>query len=77
MCYTGWGAALAIPARLTRAASVSRPYQTQFIFPYVDLKIEYYDLGLPNRDATDDQVTIDAAEAIKVRWLSAAVGADV
>jgi hypothetical protein len=38
----------------------------QLIFPYVDLKIEYYDLGLPNRDATDDQVTIDAAEAIKV-----------
>ncbi len=39
----------------------------QLIFPYVDLKIEYYDLGLPNRDATDDQVTIDAANAIKVR----------
>ncbi|KAI3433788.1 hypothetical protein D9Q98_003593 [Chlorella vulgaris] len=37
----------------------------KLIFPYVDLKIEYYDLGLPNRDATDDQVTIDAAEAIK------------
>jgi isocitrate dehydrogenase len=33
----------------------------------VDLKIEYYDLGLPNRDATDDQVTVDAANAIKVR----------
>jgi hypothetical protein len=30
------------------------------------LKIEYYDLGLPNRDATDDKVTVDAAEAIKV-----------
>lgn len=38
----------------------------QLVFPYVDLKIEYYDLGLPNRDATDDQVTIDAANAIKV-----------
>lgn len=37
----------------------------QLVFPYVDLKIEYYDLGLPNRDATDDQVTIDAANAIK------------
>ena len=33
----------------------------------MDLKIEYYDLGLPNRDATDDQVTIDAANAIKAR----------
>ena len=33
--------------------------------PYIDLKTEYYDLGLPNRDKTDDQVTIDAANAIK------------
>ena len=38
----------------------------QLILPYLDLKIEYYDLGLPNRDATDDKVTVDAAEAIKV-----------
>jgi isocitrate dehydrogenase len=35
------------------------------IFPYLDLKIEYYDLGLPYRDETNDQVTIDAANAIK------------
>ena len=33
------------------------------IKPYVDLKAEYYDLGLPNRDATGDQVTIDSAKA--------------
>ncbi len=33
--------------------------------PYVDLKTEYYDLGLENRDATNDQVTIDSAEATK------------
>lgn len=33
--------------------------------PYVDLKTEYYDLGLPHRDETGDQVTIDAANAIK------------
>lgn len=39
----------------------------KLIFPYVDLELKYYDLGLPNRDATNDQVTIDAAEAIKVR----------
>ncbi len=35
------------------------------ITPYVDLKAEYYDLGLENRDATDDQVTFDAANATK------------
>ncbi len=35
------------------------------ILPYVDLKTEYYDLGLPNRDKTDDQVTVDSAEANK------------
>jgi isocitrate dehydrogenase len=35
------------------------------ILPYLDLEIKYYDLGLPYRDQTNDQVTIDAAEAIK------------
>jgi len=35
------------------------------ILPYVDLKSEYYDLGLPERERTADQVTIDAANAIK------------
>jgi isocitrate dehydrogenase len=35
------------------------------IEPYVDLKTEYYDLGLKNRDATDDQVTVDAANATR------------
>ncbi len=35
------------------------------ILPYVDLKSEYYDLGLPNRENTKDQVTVDAANAIK------------
>jgi isocitrate dehydrogenase len=37
----------------------------ELIHPYLDVDIKYYDLGLPNRDATNDQVTIDAAEAIK------------
>ena len=37
----------------------------QLILPYLDLDIEYYDLGLEHRDDTDDQVTIDAAEAVK------------
>ena len=35
------------------------------ITPYVDLKTEYYDLGLENRNATDDKVTVDSAEATK------------
>ena len=35
------------------------------ILPYVDLKTDYYDLGLPHRDETNDQVTIDAAEATR------------
>ena len=37
----------------------------KLIFPYVDLNIHYYDLGIENRDQTNDQVTIDAAEATK------------
>ena len=37
----------------------------ELICPYVDLKTEYYDLGLEYRDQTDDQVTIDSAEATK------------
>ena len=37
----------------------------KLIHPYLDLDLEYYDLGMENRDATDDQVTIDAANAIK------------
>ncbi len=37
----------------------------KLLIPFVDLRCEYYDLGLPYRDQTDDQVTIDAANAIK------------
>ena len=37
----------------------------QLITPYVDLQTVYFDLGLPHRDETDDQVTVDAAEATK------------
>ena len=36
----------------------------QLILPYLDLDIKYYDLGIENRDATDDRVTVEAAEAI-------------
>ena len=37
----------------------------ELILPYVDVDIKYFDLGIQHRDATDDQVTIDAANAIK------------
>lgn len=37
----------------------------ELIYPYIDLKSEYYDLGLENRNATNDQVTIDSANANK------------
>ncbi|GAA1001662.1 NADP-dependent isocitrate dehydrogenase [Acrocarpospora macrocephala] len=37
----------------------------QLILPYLDVDLKYYDLGIEHRDATDDQVTIDAAHAIK------------
>jgi isocitrate dehydrogenase len=37
----------------------------KLILPFLDLDIDYYDLSMENRDATDDQVTIDAAHAIK------------
>ena len=37
----------------------------ELIEPFVELKTEYYDLGLENRDRTDDQVTVESAEAVK------------
>jgi isocitrate dehydrogenase len=37
----------------------------KLILPYLDLDIKYYDLGMESRDATNDQITIDSAEAIK------------
>ncbi len=37
----------------------------KLILPYLDIDLKYYDLGIEHRDETDDQVTIDAAEAIK------------
>jgi isocitrate dehydrogenase len=37
----------------------------QLILPYIDLELLYYDLGIESRDATEDQITVDAAEAIK------------
>ncbi len=37
----------------------------ELILPYLDIELDYYDLSIQNRDATDDQVTIDSANAIK------------
>ncbi|ABK52162.1 isocitrate dehydrogenase (NADP) [Acidothermus cellulolyticus 11B] len=42
-----------------------RMIKEQLLFPYLDIPLLYFDLGIENRDATDDQVTIDAAYAIK------------
>jgi isocitrate dehydrogenase len=42
-----------------------RMIKDKLIFPFLDLDIDYYDLGIEHRDETDDKVTIDAAEAIK------------
>ena len=42
-----------------------RMIKDDLLLPYIDLKTEYYDLGLQHRDETDDQVTIDSAEATK------------
>jgi len=36
----------------------------KLIYPYLDLNLDYYDLSIQNRDATDDQITIDSAHAI-------------
>src|SRR5216110_1639892 len=37
----------------------------QLILPYLDIDLQYFDLGIESRDATDDQITVDAANAIK------------
>ena len=37
----------------------------KLILPYLDIELKYYDLGIEHRDATNDQVTVDAAYAIK------------
>ena len=37
----------------------------QLILPYIDIDIKYFDLGVIKRDETNDQITIDAAEAVK------------
>ena len=38
----------------------------QLILPYIDIELLYYDLGIESRDKTEDQITIDAANAINI-----------
>lgn len=40
----------------------------ELLNPFIELNTEYYDLGLEHRNATDDQVTVDSAEANKKIW---------
>ena len=42
-----------------------RMVKDKLLLPYLDMTLEYYDLGLKHRNETDDKVTTDAAEAIK------------
>src|ERR671918_3095374 len=44
---------------------IGKLIKDKLIHPYLDIKLEYYDLGIENRDKTNDQVTIDAAHAIR------------
>ncbi|HEX9837132.1 MAG TPA: isocitrate/isopropylmalate family dehydrogenase, partial [Alphaproteobacteria bacterium] len=37
----------------------------RLILPYLDVQLEYYDLGIEKRDATDDRITVESAEAIR------------
>ena len=37
----------------------------RLILPYLDIDLEYYDLGMMSRDATDDKITVDSAKAIQ------------
>ena len=47
------------------AAILWRETKEKLVLPFVDLKVDYYDLSIRNRDNTDDQVTIDSAEAAR------------
>ena len=49
----------------------------KLILPYLDVDLKYYDLGIEYRDQTDDQVTIDAANATKKHLLDVAKRLDV
>ena len=46
----------------------------KLILPYLDIDLHYYDLSIQHRDATNDQVTIDAANAIKQHGVDRLLG---
>ena len=58
MCAAG-------PVRAAPLLTVTLSPSPQLILPYLDIDIKYYDLSVTHRDATDDKVTVEAAEAIK------------
>ena len=41
----------------------------KLILPYLEIDLKYYDLGIENRDATNDKVTVESAEATEVQWV--------
>ena len=47
------------------ARIICKMIKDELLYPFIDLKTEYYDLGLKNRDNTEDRVTVESAEAIK------------
>ena len=48
-----------------RAITVWQKIKNKLIHPYLDIDLKYFDLSIEARDATDDQITIDAANAVK------------
>lgn len=50
---------------LPHCQSLTRLRLPQLILPYLELDIKYFDLGMEERDRTDDRVTVESAEAIK------------
>lgn len=60
---SGGGLGLAIPRCLVLLPGSDVLLPPQLILPNVDVQLKYFDLGLPHRDKTDDQVTIDSALA--------------
>ena len=47
-----------------------RMIKDDLLLPYIDLKTDYYDLGLEHRNETDDQVTVDSASVVSIIFIS-------
>src|SRR5204862_415083 len=59
------GCPLATPVRSVMTGITWQKIREKLILPYLDLDLKYFDLGIEHRDATDDRVTFDSAEATK------------